>query len=540
MYINVAIIEKLEYNGTLKSIELKSSRKVRELVVAFVDEYQDPRSGPFHFMEIKYEDEYNKKMKQAKSRRLGAGFFTKEGNEYVFKTQWAGIPTKRLELSYYALMLPNYAIPISVNIYDPLSNNTQYKRSVKRDDFNKCFIIYIECKSSKGVFNFNLECSFIVDNKRFYCHEYIDEKTERYYGDVELPDEYEKEINIKTVSLADSKVDKNNITNTRTISLEEDKLMNNTVQYISPKEVEILKNKVKTIIMTATDIEKETVFKYLQPLPECEALKVDTTTKQTYTIGVLGKYPVIHVQTNMGSTSSDGSILTTKDVLDYWKPKAIIMPGICFGKDMQKQKIGDILISEFIVEYDNSKIKNGHEIPRGSIVRSGLTLFNRFKNCIGWKYLLEDGSEARIINGRLLSGSKLVDDKEFKRHLFELFPEAIGGEMEGSGVYAASFHESFNEWILVKGICDWAENKESEDKDKNQRIAVEAAVSLCHHVLLNPYALKALDVESINDINLKETTSKVSEEAPQAKNTTIFNGPVYGAINTGSGNIHEK
>lgn len=216
------------------------------------------------------------------------------------------------------------------------------------------------------------------------------------------------------------------------------------------------------------------------------------------------------------------------------------MPGICFGKDMQKQKIGDILISEFIVEYDNSKIKNGHDIPRGSIVRSGLTLFNRFKNCFGWEYSLEDGSKPRIINGRLLSGSKLVDDKEFKRHLFELFPEAIGGEMEGSGVYAASFHESFNEWILVKGICDWAENKESEDKEKNQRIAVDAAVSLCHHVLLNPYALKALDVESINDINLKETRSKVNEEALQTKNTTIFNGPVYGPINTGSGNIHDK
>lgn len=292
MYINVAIIEKLEYNGTLKSVELKSSQKVGDLVVAFVDEYEEPHNGPFHFRVVKYENEYNKKMHQAKSRRLGAGFFTKEGNEYVFKTQWAGIPTKRLELSYYALMLPKYAIPISVNIYDPLSNNAQYKRSVKRDDFNKCFIIYIECKSSKGVFNFNLECSFIIDNKRFYCYEYIDEKIERYYGDIELFDEDKRGANVKKILLANSEVDKNNTTNTEAICLEEDKPMCNKIEYISPDEVEILKNKVKIIIMTATDIEKETVFKYLQPLPKCEALKVDTTTKQTYTIGVLGKYPV--------------------------------------------------------------------------------------------------------------------------------------------------------------------------------------------------------------------------------------------------------
>lgn len=540
MYINVAIIEKLECKGTLKSVELKSSQKVRDLVVAFVDEYQEPRSAPFHFREVKYEDEYNKKMLQAKSRRLGAGFFSKEENEYVFKTQWAGIPTKRQELSYYALMLPKYAIPILVNVYDPLSNNTQYRRSVKRDDFNKCFIIYIECKSSKGVFNFNLECSFIIDNKRFDSYEYIDEKTERYSGYIELPDEYEKEINIKRSSLVDLKVNRNNKKNTKSISLEEDKRMINKVEYISPSEVDILKNKVKIIIMTATDIEKEAVFKYLEPLPECKLLKVDTTTKQTYTIGMFGEYPVIHVQTNMGSTSPDGSTLTTKDVLDHWKPKAIIMPGIAFGKDSKKQKIGDVLISEFIVEYDSSKIKEGNEIPRGSIARSGLTLFNRFKNCNEWEYKLEDGSRAKKIMGRLLSGSKLVDDKEFKKHLFELFPEAIGGEMEGSGVYAASFHESFNEWILVKGICDWAENKESEDKDKNQRTAVEAAVSLCYQIFLNPYAFINLDVKSINDINSKESKSEVSGEVSQAKNTTIFNGPIYGPINTGSGNMHNK
>ena len=316
--------------------------------------------------------------------------------------------------------------------------------------------------------------------------------------------------------------------------------MSNKIEYISPNEVSALKNNIKIIIMTATDIEREAVFNYLKPLPGCEALKVDTTTKQTYTIGVFGEYPVIHVQTNMGSTSPDGSALTTKDVLDNWKPKAFIMPGIAFGKDSNKQKIGDVLISEFIVEYDSSKIKEGIEMPRGSIVRSGLTLFERFKNCIGWEHELKDGVKAQKIKGKLLSGSKLVDDKEFKRHLFELFPEAIGGEMEGSGVYAASFHENFNEWILVKGICDWAENKESEDKDKNQKVAVEAAVSLCHYVLSNPYALEDLCVKSIKNINFEKVQCNVNEEASQGKNATIFNGPIYGPINTGSGDMYNK
>lgn len=277
------------------------------------------------------------------------------------------------------------------------------------------------------------------------------------------------------------------------------KVMSNKFEYIKKNEVENLKDNLNIVIMTATDIEKETVFKYLKPLSG-RSLKVDTNSKQTYTIGVLGKYQVVHVHTNMGSSSPDGSTLTTKDVLDYWKPKAIIMPGIAFGIDSTKQKIGDVLISEYIIQYDSAKIKEGIEIPRGPIVRSGLLLFERFRNCPEWVYKLEDGSEAKKITGRILSGSKLVDDKEFKQHLLKHFPEAIGGEMEGAGIYAASFHESFDQWILVKGICDWAEKKESEDKKKNQRIAAEAAVSLCCNVMQNPNAFVHLEIKSVIDI----------------------------------------
>jgi nucleoside phosphorylase len=326
----------------------------------------------------------------------------------------------------------------------------------------------------------------------------------------------------------------------KNIKLEDDEPMNNKIDYILENEVENLKGKLNIVIMTATDIEKEAVFKYLKPLPDSQSLKVDTTSKQTYTIGVFGEYPIIHVQTNMGSSAPDGSTLTTKDVLDYWKPKALIMPGIAFGKDSKKQKIGYVLISESIIQYDSSKIKEGNEIPRGVIARSGLILFDRFRNCFGWEHKLEDGSKVEKFTGKILSGSKLVDDKKFKEHLFTLFPEAIGGEMEGSGIYAASFHESFDQWILVKGICDWAENKESGDKEKNQIIAAEAAVSLCYHVMSNPNAFKYLEVKSIKDIDFKETNNKVNKEFSESKNTTIFNGTIYGPINTGSGDMNNK
>ncbi|MCP4369103.1 MAG: AAA family ATPase, partial [Deltaproteobacteria bacterium] len=60
-------------------------------------------------------------------------------------------------------------------------------------------------------------------------------------------------------------------------------------------------------------------------------------------------------------------------------------------------------------------------------------------------------------------------------------PEAIGGEMEGAGVYAACQDKKVD-WILVKAICDWA-NEKGEDKAARQQKAATNAVAFVLHAL---------------------------------------------------------
>src|SRR5205823_5372579 len=50
---------------------------------------------------------------------------------------------------------------------------------------------------------------------------------------------------------------------------------------------------------------------------------------------------------------------------------------------------------------------------------------------------------------------------------------------EGVGLAAAAVRHGLP-WILVKGICDWADGKKH---NKHQALAAAAAVSLAHHVL---------------------------------------------------------
>ena len=85
--------------------------------------------------------------------------------------------------------------------------------------------------------------------------------------------------------------------------------------------------------------------------------------------------------------------------------------------------------------------------------------------------------QIKVRFGTVLSGEKLVDNLGFRENLKELEPEAIGGEMEGTGVFAAC-HERVAHWLVVKAICDWGDGNKAEDKDDRQKLAAKNAATL--------------------------------------------------------------
>jgi nucleoside phosphorylase len=90
--------------------------------------------------------------------------------------------------------------------------------------------------------------------------------------------------------------------------------------------------------------------------------------------------------------------------------------------------------------------------------------------------------------GLVLSGDKLVDDINYRNHLCNLEPRALGGEMEGAGL-SFTANENHVDWILVKGISDWADGSKKIDEHLHQPIAARNAVKL---------VIQALQVEQID------------------------------------------
>lgn len=172
MDVKALIVEQLDLDGTLRTFKMEPGYG-RRLVVAFADEYDEPRSGPFHFLDQRYSQEYVQGFATAQIRRVAKRRFYMQNDFYHFNTSWAGIPTMRNHLTYYALSLPSHAIPQDIRIIDPHSGG-QYRKNVSRDDLRNRFIIYLECRSSKGIFDFILETEFRIKPTEFPNAEYYD------------------------------------------------------------------------------------------------------------------------------------------------------------------------------------------------------------------------------------------------------------------------------------------------------------------------------------------------------------------------------
>jgi nucleoside phosphorylase len=145
-------------------------------------------------------------------------------------------------------------------------------------------------------------------------------------------------------------------------------------------------------------------------------------------------------------------------------------------------------VASQIISYEPQRVGTDSTIYRGGIPTSDTTLSNRFVNAQKWSFKRPDNSRSAIIVGPLLSGEKVIDNAQYKAELFCQFPQAIGGEMEGAGLWAAAARLR-KPWILIKAICDWADGKKG---DNYQPLAAAAAASLVHNVLCQKDVLNGI------------------------------------------------
>ncbi|OUC13092.1 MAG: hypothetical protein B0A82_18980 [Alkalinema sp. CACIAM 70d] len=255
-------------------------------------------------------------------------------------------------------------------------------------------------------------------------------------------------------------------------------------------EISKLQDEVEVLLVTAVPTERDAVLRLLKPYPG-SGLVLEVSTDPICYLGQFGAFKTAVVMCEVGALGLNAAFNAVQKSLTTWQPLAVIMVGIAFGKSPKKQKIGDILVSHHLIPYDAKRVEAAITQYTASRPDSDPILRNLFRAPLNWKFERPDGKNCTAHEpGTILTGGTLLDNLDEKVKLFTDFPNAIGGEMEGAGLYAAAVAQK-TPWIVIKAISDWADGKKNERRS-HRDVAAAAAAHFVHYVLSNQFALDEL------------------------------------------------
>jgi adenosylhomocysteine nucleosidase len=197
-----------------------------------------------------------------------------------------------------------------------------------------------------------------------------------------------------------------------------------------------------------------------------------------YHLGQVGDSLVNAVRVEMGPLSSGGSASAGILFQQATTATGIIQVGMAFGVDRNRQAIGDVLVSTALLPYDarDARTQGDRYIFEYQRVRR-----HPAKESLVRLFQAESDREEyghRIAFGELLSGAARVFSRHYLAELLTLVPGVkdgiIGGEMEGVGLLSVSPRKQ-PLWIVVKGICDFADEKRDAEIVDNRPIACRNA-----------------------------------------------------------------
>jgi nucleoside phosphorylase len=214
--------------------------------------------------------------------------------------------------------------------------------------------------------------------------------------------------------------------------------------------------KTKVLIMVASDVEHRAVRDAVTAASGSTARAWHLEHHTAFRLGTVSAAEVLLVQSGQGSLGPGASTLTAQSVADQIRPDYLVLTGIGYGLMPDEQEIGDVMVSTQIRVMDHKEVADPPvpgdppvEFSRGPRPDASVTLVNRALAAAmdGW-----DGS--RIIPGPMLALNTRVSSQDLHEHLRAAEPDAVGGDMESSGIYAAGAKGRVD-WIVIKGISDW-------------------------------------------------------------------------------------
>lgn len=240
-------------------------------------------------------------------------------------------------------------------------------------------------------------------------------------------------------------------------------------------------------ILTAVEVETKAVRSLYKEWDKMKFPGDSQVYYQTLFMRDNRKYRLITAQQDvMGMTSS--ALLCAK-VISIFRPRYLIMCGIAAGIGEGIDNIyGDILIPDTVWDYSTGKFVGADEseirfgdlgfLPRPRSIAVDESVLSVIRSI-----LERDDNEFYVHIGPMACGSTIVANNTFvNRRVLPLFPSTIGLDMESySVIYSAvNFSAPSPKAIIIKGICDYANEEKS---DKYQKFAAYNSSNFAKYLL---------------------------------------------------------
>lgn len=234
------------------------------------------------------------------------------------------------------------------------------------------------------------------------------------------------------------------------------------------------------VIQTALTLEQEAIVRKLTNIKNY----IHPVSKTIYKVGNYtsngNKLQIIVGRTNQTNINA---AIETERIIQHFDPTYLFFVGVAGG--LKDVKIGDIVIGSDVYGYERGKSKSKFS-PRPQFGFSSYELERLaadFSTSLAWEKqslsLLNPKFHSQVLTfiGTVASGEKIVGSKNSALYKFlrENCSHALAVEMEGLGFLEACRPYPIIKSLLIRGISDLVNDKESSDKEGSQVYASKNA-----------------------------------------------------------------
>jgi nucleoside phosphorylase len=177
--------------------------------------------------------------------------------------------------------------------------------------------------------------------------------------------------------------------------------------------------------------------------------------------------------------------MATSDAIRRWRPRYILLVGIAGGVEAKGVRLGDVLVSEQIVDYELQKLTADGAQVRWQVHRADPRMLNAVLNftALEWiKYVSTgrpDPNKPKRHIGPIASGDKVIGFDQVLNGYRDKWPALLGVEMEAAGAATAVFQAPQPPgFFMIRGVSDFADqDKGKADVERWREYACDVAAA---------------------------------------------------------------